>query len=199
MPAIATSKLWAPTTEAPVVEPEPAPDSRLDRLLMLIESQQQTIASISDRLATLEQGRPRFVPQKKQDTHPTRDTYMPPADLLKRARALLKKAGDSVGGRLNYLEDPEFARKLPPAYRPIFRSGDIVHINPDATIHGSDKNWGEVLTAHKIIGTGEILAVQYITGNYEPKYTVAVPGLTRPEGDGFRESELLPGEADDAA
>jgi hypothetical protein len=187
--------------EAPVSVAPPAPpvDDRLDKVLELMQSLAGKVELATDRLDNLESERPKFVPMTHED--PLDDsvgTYIPPEALMGRAMKALKGAGDKVGGGSQYIETREARDKIPPQYRPVFRSGDQVRINPESQIHGAVDNrgkpkiWGDVLTARGINGRGEIMATLYITKSYEPKYRVHIPGLTRKNGDGYRESELLP-------
>lgn len=173
----------------------PVTDVRLDKILGLLTPLSEQVQTLAERVTQLEGTKPQFVPMRRLERTPHRQTYVPPQELIARARAKLKKAGDTASGRMNYLQDPEQARKLPPEYRPVFESGDIVRLNPDAFIFGRTTKWGDVLAKQNCEGIGEVLTIQYITKTFEPKYTVVVPGLTRSNGDGFRESELLPVDA----
>lgn len=173
-------------------KPKAEPDARLDRILSVLEAQGGQIEQLGERIRMVEGGRPQFVPMRREPKAPPPTPYRPPEELVKQAKAGLRKDGDSSSRRTNYLENPEFAKRLPPEYRPVFRSGDMVRINPEAQVFGSDKVWGDILRARQTEGVGEVLSIQYITKTYEPKYTVVVPGLTQKDGDGFRESELLP-------
>lgn len=165
------------------------PQADVTALLGTISEQ---LGQLSQRIAAVEDRQPQFRPMQRAPARIAPEPYRPPEQLLKEAKANLRKEGDTASGRTNYLQNPEHAKKLPPEYRPIFRSGDTVRINPDAKVFGSDKVWGDVLQTKNTPGIGEVLAIQYITKSFEPKYTVIVPGLTQRDGDGFRESELLP-------
>jgi hypothetical protein len=181
------------TNGVPVLDAEVAMD--VPAALSAMELIAESLDRINNRLENLEGTQTTFTPMRPtQSPSPKADTYVPPDQLMKRAmREGLKNAGDQVAGRSTYLETPGELAKIPPAYRPVFHSGDQVRINPEATIYASaDKRWGEILQDRNIEGVGEVLSIQYITKTYEPKYSVFVQGLTRATGDGFRESELLP-------
>lgn len=159
-----------------------------------VEDLEKKVAALMAKLEEVQSqaNQPKFVPMKR-DTGPSlAGTYEPPEALAARVMKGLTKAGDQVSGRVGLLSNPEYLKKIPPQNRPVFKSGDQVKINPEARIWGSDKTWASILEARRVSGEGEILSIQYMTKTWEPKYTVHVPGLTRKDGDGFRESELLP-------
>lgn len=180
-PVVAAAPAIPPVATAPF-------DNRLDRLLTLTEG-------LVDRVAALEgrSDQPKFVPMKHDTSPSVAGTYEPPEAIARRAAKGLKKDGDQVVGRVGLFNNPEYLKKIPPQNRPVFKSGDRVGLNPDSPIWGGNgKLWREVLEKLHIDGLGEVMSVQYMTKSWEPKYTVLIPGLTRKDGDGFRESELLP-------
>jgi hypothetical protein len=121
----------------------------------------------------------------------TQRSYEPPEDL----RAAAKRVG-GVGsegaGSSRWLDTPQGRAAIHPDYRPIFRPGDIVTINPNAAGWGNPRTWGEILgdTVHGFVG--EVVGTMFMTRTWEPKYKVSFAGMTHGSGDGFRESELLP-------
>jgi hypothetical protein len=163
------------------------PDPRVEALLKQVES-------LTSRLEAAEaKGPSNFVPMKRDIKPSVAGTYEPPEALARKALKGLQRDGDQVSGRVGLFNNPEYLKKIPPQNRPVFKSGEAVRINPDSPIWGGKgKMWKEILDEKGINGLGEILSVQYMTKTWEPKYTVQIPGLTRKDGDGFRESELLP-------
>lgn len=171
-------------------------DSKLDTIL-------QGMAGISDRLDVVEAKSSTFVPMVREEQMSDRlaGTYQPDAvPTLKSMTSGLNKAGDTASGHKGALDRPGEIAKLPPQYRPKFRSGQMVRINPESWIwEGRDdegnpkssRRWGEMLTKLRIDGVGEILHIQMMDKTWQPKYTVFIRGLTKTTGDGFRESELL--------
>ena len=176
--------------------PTPAAYARLDELLDKVGAVADSVSKLSSRIEAIEQ-RPanvtQFVPMKPRDTAPNlAGTYEPPEAIQRRAMKGLQRDGDQTSGRTGLWNNPEFLKKIPPQNRPVFKSGDTVRINPDTPIWGSKRTWGDLLADKGIEGIGEVLSIQYMTKTWEPKYTVQVTGLTRRDGDGFRESELMP-------
>ncbi len=53
---------------------------------------------------------------------------------MARARRSLTRAEQMVVGAQGPLENPETIARIPPQYRPIFRSGDTVQLNLDAEV-----------------------------------------------------------------
>lgn len=175
------------------VRQEEVLDPRIEALLKQTEELIKQNEGLTARLEAAEkQAPPKFVPMKQDSTPNVAGTYDPPEKIKAKVMKGLTRTGEAVSGRVGLFSSPEFLKKIPPQNRPIFKSGDAVRINPEATVWRGDKTWGEVLEAKHIAGVGEILSIQYMTKTWEPKYTVHVPGLTRKDGDGFRESELLP-------
>jgi hypothetical protein len=174
--------------------------STLDRILQLAEATEAQLEALSQRVSAIEGKQPKFVPMEKPARSNRVGTYRPPEQLDEvRARGMktLTEPGQSAGGRRNILEID--VNRLPPEYRPVFRQGDLVRINPDAKIHRSEteaepegRTWGQVLEKFNSDGIGEVKALMYISKTYEPKYRVRVPGVTPQTGDGFMEAELLP-------
>ena len=177
------------------VAPTPAAYARLDELLDKVGAVADGVSRLSSRIDALEQkpaSAPRFVPMKRDTAPSVAGTYEPPEAIQRRAMKGLQRDGDQTSGRTGLWNNPEFLKKIPPQNRPVFKSGDTVRINPDTHIWGSNKTWGDLLADKGIDGIGEVLSIQYMTKTWEPKYTVQVTGLTRKDGDGFRESELMP-------
>ncbi len=78
-------------------------------------------------------------------------------------------------------------------YGPKFKIGQRVTIDPESEVFGSPgTRWGNLLEREGCAGRGIIKKIVHLTDSGEWKYQVRVPGLTGKEGDGFRESELLP-------
>src|SRR3990167_4373856 len=172
-----------PPDGPPVVENE----GKLDRILNAIEG-------LAHRVDGLEARQVNFVQRKREKTggEALAGTYQPP-DVLKAQSLKGLRAGQAASGSIGPLDLPENIAKLPPQYRPIFRSGQLVRINPDALVWGTTaKRWVDVLSDRHSSGDGEVTAIQFMTKTWEPKYTVYVEGFTGKTGDGFRESELLP-------
>src|SRR3990167_1303732 len=165
------------------VAPTPAAYARLDELLDKVGAVADGVSRLSSRIDALEQkpaNAPRFVPMKRDTAPSVAGTYEPPEAIQRRAMKGLQRDGDQTSGRTGLWN------------RPVVKSGDTVRINPDTHIWGSNKTWGDLLADKGIDGIGEVLSIQYMTKTWEPKYTVQVTGLTRKDGDGFRESELMP-------
>lgn len=147
--------------------------------------------ALRTRIAQLEKLQPKIVRVRPEQQSRAR-TYEPPEALRKRAIKALNR-GETASGTARWYDTPTGRQSVPPEYRPVFSPGDTVRINPDAPVHGGDgKTWADVLANVGIEGVGEVVGTMYITGSWEPKYKVLVPGLTHGSGDGFRESELLP-------
>lgn len=179
----------------------------LNGLTAMLQAQGQRLEDIAERTALLEAKQPRIVPGPRPPSDPRAGTYRAPEELRARGLKTLQKPDQRVGGRLS--NDTEQAiNSLPPEYRPIFREGDLVRLNPDALQYGSitqfdykentypeGRTWREVLearrSAHILDIAGEVKRVERITPTYEPKYKVVFPGFTAAGGDGFRESELI--------
>ena len=177
------------------VAPTPAAYARLDELLSKVGDVAAGLNKLNGRIEALEQKpatAPQFVPMKRDTTPSKAGTYEPPEAIQRRAMKGLQRDGDQTSGRTGLWNNPEFLKKIPPQNRPVFKSGDTVRINPDTPIWGSKRTWGDLLADKGIDGIGEVLSIQYMTKTWEPKYTVQVTGLTRKDGDGFRESELMP-------
>jgi hypothetical protein len=178
----------AETVDQAIVDTTDAPAIDVGKLL-------ETIASLQERIDSMEGNAPRFVPMKTEDD-PRRqmaNTYVPPQELWKRDVKSLTQDGQTVQRTVSPLENPAYLNNLPARFRPIFRSGDIVRVNPDKEIWGAEgRRWRDVLEKAKSDGVGEVVAVQHRTKTFEPKYSVFVKGLTPRSGEGFRESELLP-------
>lgn len=158
----------------------------VDRLAGMVQAQQAEIAELKG-------AQPKVVKMNRPVETRPRNTYTPPEQLRAQAMQRLGRDGRAYG-RLGLLDDPKNVQALPPEYRPIFVVGDLVLVNPDAKVHGSDQTWAEVMERlHRDDPMeGEVMGVMYISDTWEPKYKVHVPGLTPPNGDGFYESELLP-------
>lgn len=188
----------ATTTEnAPVVEGQPAQAAPLDPMTRVLGFMERMEA----RLTALEERQPaQFTPMRSEEDPRKAEigTYQPPEALMKQSIKGLTRDGQQTSGNRGPMENPEYVSKLPPKYRPVFRSGARVRINPDAVVHGTATNadgpvsWRDALAKVKSPGDGEILAINYMRKTWEPKYTVFVRGLTPARGDGFSESELLP-------
>ena len=167
---------------------------------------EERFENMAERVAQLETKQPRIVPGPRPPSDPRAGTYRPPDEIRARGMASLKKAGEQVGARFSNDVEQTIA-SLPPEYRPAFREGDQVILNPDAIQFGSitqfdykdspypeGRTWREVLSPRNlrildIVGT--IQRVERITPTYEPKYKVVFPGFTAAGGDGFREAELI--------
>ena len=148
-------------------------------------------AALRERIQDLERKQPKFVRNRPEGNLRAR-TYVPPEALRRQSMKNLAK-GQNDGGTTRWLDTPQGRDSLPPEYRPVFQPGNIVRLNPDAVIFGSDgKTWGDLLEARSLDGVGEVVGTMYITDTWEPKYKVSIRGLTNGSGDGFRESELLP-------
>jgi hypothetical protein len=149
------------------------------------------------RLAAVESQSPiTFVPQAvdsvPRDT--LANTYIPPNVTALRATMIrsLNASGQTISRSIGPMENPEMLDKIPAKYHPIYRSGDLVRLNPEKQLHGSDKLIGEMLEEKASAGEGEIVRIQGLTKSYQPKYSVYIRGLTTRNGDGFLESQLLP-------
>lgn len=187
-----------PSPEIEIVSVSGGDSGKLDRIL-------EQMGILADRVAAVETGKTTFSPMRQVENSADvlANTYKPPEQLLAEAKRSLTRAGQSATGIMNSMEDPEYIRNLPPDQRPIFRSGAKIRINPECYIHGTEgfdvhgrpltpRLWSDVLNFQRSEGFGIILAIQYMTKTWEPKYTVHVPGVTGKDGDGFHESELLP-------
>lgn len=142
------------------------------------------------RVAELEQSRPKFIPMQQAQMRTRERRYTPSAQLVRAAMRGLAKGG-AAQGQTRWLDTPQGREGIPPDYRPIFAPGDMVILNPEAVIWGSERTWSEVLD-DKIHTVGTIVGTMYMTNTWEPKYKVQFQGITKGSGDGFRESELLP-------
>ncbi len=177
-----------PATVAPPPASPTSPESQdLSELLVLVKAQ-------AAKIEALESNQTHFVPMKR-DPKPAEGGYRPPEAL--QPRTLVKKAGDETSGHTAIYDSPEYRDTLPARFRPAFTVGNLVRLNPDAIIHGTitDDNpdglpWGQRLGDHEWVG--EVLGTLSRTRSFEPKYRVHFQGLTGRNGDGFRESELLP-------
>lgn len=178
---------------APVAVEVPAQPDVLGRILDAVTSLAARVEQIEARGTAAPSG-PQFVKMQPRDADkPAPEAYAPPEALKAQSIRSLTQDGQTVSRNVGPLENPKVLRNIPPAHRPVYRSGDLVLINPDAEIHGGEgKRWADVLAQKKSPGHGTVLSVQGHTRTFEPKYTVHVPGLTQRNGDGFRESELLP-------
>lgn len=194
--AVQAERRAAAKAAAQISPAVPTPDPRIEEMLSLIRQQSDELAKLRDKVAAAEGAVPQFVKMKPAED-PRRDlagTYVPPEAAMKRAMKRLTSHDQNASGGTSYLDTPAGRAKLPPQYMPVYRSGDRVTLNPDAPVWGGGgKTWGETLAIQGINpGVGEVLSVHSMTKTWEPKYNVVIPGLTRPVGDGFRESELLP-------
>jgi hypothetical protein len=193
-PPVATSDTATTQTvgQAAMQAPALAQPDVLDRILDAVQGLAARVEQIEAR-GTVVSG-PQFVKMQPRDAdRPTPDVYQPPEALKAQAIKSLTQDGQTVSRNVGPLENPKTLRNIPPQHHPMFRSGDLVNINPDAEVWGSDgKRWADVLAQKKSSGQGTVLSVQGHTRTFEPKYTVQVPGLTQRNGDGYRESELLP-------
>ena len=167
-------------------------DAKLDAILDSLKPLEEKVTLLSERLEQVENKTPQFTPIRREPTsrETLADTYAPPEQLMRRVMGQVQRDGDTRTGQQGRMDDPNYLKTIPPKSRPVFRSGDIVRINPEALKWGSDRYWRDILGERP--GVGEVLARQYMTKTYEPKYTVHIPGITGVRGDGFRESELLP-------
>lgn len=174
--------------------------SVLDKILSAVENVSTSVSSLSERVSQLESNKPKVVHQRvnEESVDKRRGTYTPPEEIRKRGMKSLSKAGQQTVGGVRGLDSPDMVAMLPPEYRPVFQSGDLVRVNPEANVYGTEddkdgpRKWGPILDKLGIDGVGEVLAVQGLTRSWEPKYTVHVPGLTKTTGTGIREGELLP-------
>ena len=171
-------------TSASASPTSPGGEDKLDRILGLLGGLAQRV----EKLEGSQPQTPQFVPMRQQPR--MRDavagTYQPPERLLHQEMRRLTQAGQSASGNVGPLENPDYIKKLPPQYRPVFRSGDIVRINPRSLVWGSERTWEAVLLQVGVApenAVGEVLAIQYSTKTWEPKYTVHVPKLTQGNGD----------------
>ena len=183
-----TDKSVQPDTVGQEAMVAPLP-TQVDVLGKLLEA----VQGLTSRMERLESTAPQFVPSISPDMDkPKLETYVPPEALRRGDIRSLTQDGQTVSRTVGPLENARTLKNIPPAYRPFFRSGDLVRINPDATVWGSKgRKWRDVLAKTESEGVGQVMSVQLLTSTFEPKYTVFVKGLTQRNGDGYRESELL--------
>lgn len=187
------SEQAGPGTPGPTPVPTPVPEqgqTELGTVLAFLER-------LEARVEGLEASGPsQFMPQLSDFDMPTSvaNTYAPPSvkDLQATMIRSLNAAGQTVSRSIGPMENPAMLDKIPPKYHPLYRSGDLVRLNPGKALHGSDKLIGEMLDERGSNGKGEIVRIQGLTKSYQPKYSVYVQGLTTRNGDGYLESQLLP-------
>lgn len=187
----------------------------LNALTSLLQAQGQRVedlagqvGNVSQRLLEIESKQPKFQPMQRQPRDPREGTYQQSEEIRARGMSSLKKVGQQVGGRLSNDTETMIGILAGLGMAPAFQEGDQVRINGDAIQFGSvtdfdyrdnpypqGRTWREVLEERRQLRVldlvGEVLRVERITPSYEPKYKVRIPGFTPPEGDGFRESELI--------
>lgn len=154
----------------------------------------QRLQALEAENAELKAKQPKFQPMQRIE-RPRSGGYVPPEELRKRDMKELHSNGQMLARNLSVYDNPQRWADVPEQYRPVFQTGDLVAVNPEAQVHGSDKTWGEVSlpgggTASQVVG--EVVATLGRSRTWEPKYRVRIPGLTRSGGDGFHESELVP-------
>lgn len=170
--------------EKPVVQDSPS----LDALLARFDALEAENAALRGEVAQLQAQQPKFVKMARPEQR-RKGGYVPPEELRAQAMKTLGR-GQRAGGHRDILDDPTKLNDIPVQYHPIFETGDTVVLNPNAEIHGGEgRVWGQIAQAD---GFGEVLGRMGRSESWEWKYRVVVPGLTRPEGDGFYEHELLP-------
>ena len=180
----------ATTRDSQVIEESGNEEPTIGELMELVRKQGEELAALRKQ-ATSRQ----FIPMQKAQ-EPRRGGYVPPEQLQANMKSLLGGASDEVvGGYSNIYDDPK--RRPFPA---VFRSGSQVRVNPDATVWGTDppRTWREAIASSKRKGLnvealyGEVYTIMGRSRSGEPKYKVVIKGFTSANGDGFRESELLP-------
>lgn len=172
-------------------EAQAAPQFDMQALATLIkDTVEATVGPLREELAEVRQGTPRFVKTQGPAPSPRRNTYVPPDDLINRRR-LSKGQSDHQTAR--WLDTARGRETIPPDHRPIFRPGELVRLNPEASQHGDSRTWGEILANDRINpeGIGEIVGTMYNDKSWQPKYKVAIRGFSGGTV-GVRESELLP-------
>lgn len=174
-----------PPAPAPVAEPD-----KLDTVLAFLERLEQRVEGLESSSPSQFTAQ---VPERDPREH-TANTYKPPSVQQLQATMIrsLNAAGQTVSRSIGPLENPAMLDKIPPKYHPIYRSGDLVRLNPEAPMHGSDMLLGTWMEDNETDGRGEIVRIQGLTKSYEPKYSVYIRGLTTRNGDGYLESQLMP-------
>ncbi len=157
------------------------------------ETVELSVAPLREEMAQIRGATPKFTKVVPPNPSGRRArSYEPPAQLLARALRGIGR-GQNASGQTSWYDSPEGRRTVPVEYWPVFGPGDIVRLNPDARMHGSDKTWGEVLAGdtRNPDGIGEVTGTAGYTDNFEPKYRLSISGFSGGVV-GMRESELLP-------
>ena len=178
------------TQPAPISPENPTLAASVDIAALIRAAVAEATAPMQEEITRLRSAQPTFI-RAKAEPRREEPTYTPPEDLTKKARQGLP-AGESAGATARWYDTARGRATIPQQYRPIFRPGDRIRINPESPIWGqADKTWGEVLAQTNVtnhLGEGTILGTMGMTATWEPKYKVDMPGGL-PEG--YRESELL--------
>ncbi len=171
-PANKGQKRAATTPPAPKIEDSTAIGQMLDLL-----------KGMSGRLEVLEakvQEQDRAIPKFKQSA-PVEGVKQPKPDLTQ-----IKGVGQQVSGGKDILTSIDGLRM---DHHPhVFNEGSAVRLNPDCEQGRALKINGKDPAQY----VGTIVGFHFVDKNFETKYRVDFPGLTRgTRGDGFRESDLL--------
>lgn len=174
-----------------MTQPVSAPAQAAPDIAALIrEAVREATAPLQAQISTLQATQPKFVklPPTRQ---PSRRSYQPPEEL--RVQALKLHRGESATGQTRWYDTAMGRDSLPEEYRPIFRPGDIVRLNPETVAWSDTRTWGEILGTRKTnpLGIGEVICTMGRTDSWEFKYKVSIPGESSGSGNGYRESELL--------
>lgn len=185
--------------EAPGAVQETAPSSSSDDLAGLIaQAVAGAISPLQSQLQELE---------SKVNAQSARMPSFKPMETPEDSRAMLGRLqkGEQRSGDRTRIPQGSDSHPLPDhilyGNPSPFEQGQMVRINPDATREGSERTWGEVLAdpknrriqAENPDAIGTVLRVErYSKYTHLWKYKVRIDGMTRPNGDGFTQDELLP-------
>ena len=172
-----------------------APGIDIADIMARLEAAEAKAEAAAQRAIAAESRLPTFTPIRQERRAPV-GGYVPPEELRKQDTKGLQRDGDMAHRQLSAYDNPKQWENVPVQYRPVFSAGQPVRLNPAALVHGDKaKTWGSIVSDDGTPVTeleGEVIATFGRTKTWEPKYRVRIPGLTRSQGMGIRESELIP-------
>lgn len=183
---MATATTTTTTTAAAAAAAAPPAPDLTAQLAALITDLTGKVAALEAKIATQQTAAPRFKAMAPPDLHNA---------TARRTQVMRQlKAGESASGVTRYVPVTVDGQRVPARFGPTYAIGDLVRVNPDVAREGwpAGQTWGDVLAREGCEGLGEVKRVLWLDkAGLRWKYKVRVPGLTKSEGDGFYDDELL--------
>lgn len=152
----------------------------------------QELDSLKSQVTQQADRAPQF---RKQESDGDRDSVM--AARRRAFNEAMANKGSAISGTAMQIPVGTHGQRLnehlQQAFPQRYRPGDTVFINPEVTKERAGRTWGDVLSGIGCSGEGVVRKSLWLTKFGQWKYIVRVKGLTKPEGDGFHDYELMAG------